>query len=446
MESVGHFLKEKAQFLYSIILIILIPVIIVANALWQIRTSNENMTKVLESKAVLVESVLGDSINESLKNHLALQDKISKVVSKNPEISEITVMTQSADDFTVIASSNKQNIGLRLTSSDYTSSWLQNKTTTKLFTDTTKTSPSRFWQVTSVLQNSSDKNVALVNLTLSLENIDAVNKKNLNTSLIILGVTIFLVLLLLINHFRFFEYTILFKRLKEVDKMKDDFISIATHEMKTPMAAIKGYISMMFEGLTGKFDQKTKLHLEKIYVNIQRLDLLLSETLDVSRLEQGRMQFNMQPCNISDIIQASISTLKDQAEAKKITIKETKPPNVPLVFIDPERLRQVVDNIIGNAIKYTLKGGVTISYEMENGKLNIIIKDTGIGMSRHDRKSLFTQFYRIRNEKTVDIPGTGLGLWIAREIIRKMNGKICVESTENVGSTFTVQLPCMEDK
>lgn len=446
MERVGRFLKEKAQFLYSIILIILIPVIIVANALWQIRTANENMTKVLESKAVLVESVLGDSINEGLNNHLALQDKISKVANKNPEISEITVMTQNVNDFTVIASSNKQNIGLRLTSEDYTSSWLQNKTTTKLFTDTTKTSPSRFWQVTSVLQNSSNKNVALVNMTLSLQNIDATNKKNLNTSIIILAVTIFLVLLLLINHFRFFEYTILFKRLKEVDKMKDDFISIATHEMKTPMAAIKGYISMMFEGLTGEYDQKTKLHLEKIYVNIQRLDLLLTETLDVSRLEQGRMQFNMQPCNISEIIQASISVLKDQADSKKITIKEIKVPNMPLVFVDPERLRQVCDNLIGNAIKYTPKGGITISYEIKNGKLNTIIKDTGIGMSRHDRNSLFTQFYCIKNEKTVDIPGTGLGLWIAREIIRKMNGKICVESTENVGSTFTIQLPYMEDK
>jgi len=446
MEKIGQFLKGNAQFVYSIILIVLIPIIIIANALWQIRSSNDNMTNVLQSKAILVESVLGDSIDEIINDPSTLQSKITKISTQNPEISEITVMTQNANDFTVIASTNKQNIDLKLTSKDYISAWIQNKTITRLFEDTTKIPSSRFWQVTSVLQNSSNKKVALANMTLSLQNIDAVNKKNLNTSLIILAVTIFLVLLLLINHFRFFEYTILFKRLKEVDKMKDDFISIATHEMKTPLAAIKGYISMMFEGLTGEYDQKTKVHLEKIYVNIQRLDLLLTETLDVSRLEQGRMQFNMQPCDISEIVQDSISTLKDQAENKKLTITETKIPNMPLVFVDPERIRQVTDNIIGNAIKYTLKGSVTISYKMENGKLDTIIKDTGIGMSRRDRNNLFTQFYRIRNEKTVDIPGTGLGLWIAREIIRKMNGKICVESTENVGSTFTIQLPYMEDK
>ena len=446
MERVGKLLKDNAQFIYSIILIVLIPVIIIANALWQIRKSNDNMDSILQNKAILVESVLGDSISETIKDQVALQTKITKITNENPDISEITVMTQNANDFTAVASTDRQNIGLKLTSSDYISAWLQDKPTTKLFEDKTKTPTIRFWRVTDVLKNANSQKIALVDMTMSLQDTDAINKKNLNTSLIILGITIFLVLLLLINHFRFFEYTVLFKRLKEVDKMKDDFISIATHEMKTPMAAIKGYISMMFEGLTGEYDQKTKLHLEKIYVNIQRLDLLLTETLDVSRLEQGRMQFNMQPYDISEIIGASILTLEDQAKEKGLALTETKLPSMPLVFIDPERLRQVTDNLIGNAIKYTLKGSVTISYQMADGKLSTIIKDTGIGMSDHDRKSLFTQFYRIKNEKTVDIPGTGLGLWISREIIRKMNGKIIIESKENVGSTFTIQLPYMKDK
>lgn len=158
------------------------------------------------------------------------------------------------------------------------------------------------------------------------------------------------------------------------------------------------------------------------------------------------MQFNMQPYDISEIIRASILTSEDQAKEKGLALTETKLPNMPLVFIDPERLRQVTDNLIGNAIKYTQKGSITISYQMADGKLSTIIKDTGIGMSSHDQKGLFTQFYRIKNEKTVDIPGTGLGLWIAREIIRKMNGKIIIDSTENVGSTFTIQLPYMKDK
>lgn len=444
--QVGKYLKENIQFIYSIFLIIMIPILIIVSSLWQIRSSNDNMTDELKNKALLVNSVLNHSIDEIVDNTPKLQTKIDQINKENPEISEITVLTSNTNNFSVIASTNSQNLGLKLASEDYISAWLQNKPEAKLIEDTSKNPVARFWQITSVVQDINGRNIALVNMNLSLADVDTTNHKNLNISLIILSITTFLVLLLLINHFRFFEYTVLFKKLEEVDKMKDDFISIATHEMKTPMAATKGYISMLFEGLAGQFDQKTRTHLEKIYINIQRLDTLLSETLDVSRLEQGRMQFDMQPYDISEVIGQSILTLKDQAEAKGLKLVETKPEKLPLVFIDPEHLRQVTDNLIGNAIKYTQKGSVTVSYQMQNGKLETIIKDTGIGMNVHERNNLFTQFYRIKNEKTVDIPGTGLGLWIAREITRKMNGDICVDSTENVGSTFTIKMPYIKNK
>jgi signal transduction histidine kinase len=228
--------------------------------------------------------------------------------------------------------------------------------------------------------------------------------------------------------------------------MKDDFISIASHELKTPMAAIKGYISMMLEGIAGQMDQKAKDHLQKISSNVQRLDILVSELLDVSRLEQGRMQFDMQPYDISSITKEVFSSFKDQADSKKIQLIEQKLETMPQVFIDPDRTRQVLDNLIGNAIKYTLKGSVTVSYKIEENNLQTIVKDTGVGMSPEDRKQLFTKFYRIKTEKTADIPGTGLGLWIAREIVKKQNGEIYVDSMENVGSQFTVTLPYIKEE
>lgn len=446
MNKIGKYLKDNAQFVYSVILVVLIPVLIIVNALWQTKSYNDNMNQELQNKALLTESVLQSSLSEVVNNTPLLQNKISAIATANPDITEITVLTSNVNNFTVIASSKNQNIGLNLTSEDFIAAWLQDKPASQLFDNKTTNPPTRYWQVTSTLKDTSGQKVALLNMNLSLQDVDTTNKKNMDTSLIILSITIFLVLLMLINHFRLFEFTILFRKLEEVDKMKDDFISIATHEMKTPLAAIKGYISMMFEGLAGKFDQKTKVHLEKIYVNIQRLDSLLSETLDVSRLEQGRMQFDMQPYNIADVISQSITAAKDQAQVKGLKISEEKQPNLPLVFIDPERLRQVTDNLIGNAIKFTQKGSVTVSYKIVGGKLFTLVKDTGIGMNAHDRNNLFTKFYRIKNEKTVDIPGTGLGLWIAREIIHRMNGDIAVDTTENVGSTFTIQLPFIKDK
>lgn len=447
MSKASVYLKENSQFVYSIFLIVFIPVLIIANTLWQIRSSQESMTYELHRKAVLAEEILGESITDSLDNLPLLQTKIDNLVQENDEIKEITVLKQGDDGFVAIVSTDKQSLGLKFTSEDYITAWAKDSPTAMLVNDTTQTPNVRFWSMTSPLTDTiTGKKVALVNMEVSLADIDALTKKNLNYSLIILVVTIFLVLLLLVNHFRFFEYAILFKKLKEVDKMKDDFISIASHELKTPMAAIKGYLSMMQEGLAGKFDQKGKEHLNKIYSNVERLDILVSELLDVSRLEQGRMQFDLQPYDISKVVEQSIQSFRDQAAQKGLKLEEQKLPQMPQVFIDPDRLRQVLDNLVGNAIKYTLKGGITISYKVDEGNLYTIVKDTGIGMSAQDRQNLFTRFYRIKNEKTADIPGTGLGLWIAREIIRKMGGDILVDSMENVGSQFSIQIPYMKEK
>lgn len=447
MSKTSVYMKENSQFLYSIILIVMIPVLIIANTLWQIRSSQDSMTYELHRKAVLAESILGGSITDSLNNRELLQTKLDNLVKDNKEIKEITILEQTNEGFVAVASTNSQDIGIKFTSEDYITTWVQDNPTAMLVNDTTKAPSERFWSVTSPLKDlNSGKKVAMVNMKVSLADIDALNKKNLDYSLIILIITVFLVLLLLVNHFRFFEYAILFKKLKEVDKMKDDFISIASHEMKTPMAAIKGYLSIMFEGLGGKFDQKGKEHLIKIFAGVERLDLLVLELLDVSRLEQGRMQFDLQPHDISKVIEDSIKTLEGQAEEKGLKLEEQKLAQMPPVFIDSDRLRQVVDNLIGNAIKYTQKGNVTVTYKIEDDDLLTIIKDTGIGMNAQDRKSLFTKFYRIKNEKTADVPGTGLGLWIAREIVRKMDGDILVDSMENVGSQFIIKLPFMKEK
>jgi len=447
MSKIGDFWSNNSQFLYSLLLIVMIPVLIIANTLWQIRASQDNMNYELQQKALLSENILGTAFTDNLNNPRVLQSKIDQITKENNEISEITILQQTTDGFIAIASSNPQLLGIKFSSTDYVTAWAQNNPTAMLVNDTTKTPNERMWSVTSPLTDiSTGQKVALTNMKVSLADIDALAKKNLNLSLIFLVVTIFFVLLLLVNHFRFFEYSILFKRLKEVDKMKDDFISIASHELKTPMAAIKGYISMMLEGIAGKVDDKAKEHLLKIDSNVKRLDTLVSETLDVSRLEQGRMQFDLQPIDISTIINKAITAYKDQADSKGLFLKEEKPQEgIPQIFADPDRLQQVFDNIIGNAIKYTAKGGVTIFYKVEAGNLLTYVKDTGLGMSAVDRKELFNKFYRIKTEKTADIPGTGLGLWIAREITRKMQGDILVDSMENVGSQFTITLPYIKE-
>lgn len=447
MDKFRIFLKNNSRFMSSIVLMIMIPFLIVLSTLWQIRAKNdffvnEQRSKALSSGAVLANTT--DIINTPIGT---IKSQIQNIAKDNQGITEITILKPKTTGFTVLASTDEQKLGLTFTSEDYVKTFASNTVITSIINDNAKSPSERFLTVSAPIKDSlTGEKTGIAYIKMSLAQSDTLSAKSTSNSLIILAITIFLVLLLLVNHLRFFEYAVLFRKLNEVDKMKDDFISIASHEMKTPMAAIKGYISMMMEGLVGKFDKQTMEHLQKINTNIQRLDLLLSETLDVSRLEQGRMQFDMTPINFSDVTNQSIKMYIDQASSKGLTLTETQSTKKPIIFADPDRLQQVMDNLIGNAIKYTQKGGITVSYETKNGKLMTVIQDSGIGMNEADRKNLFTKFYRIKNEKTVDIPGTGLGLWIAREIIRKMNGDILVESIENVGSKFTIVMPYMKEE
>ena len=445
-EDRPSFLKENFQFIYSLILIIFIPVAIVANTLWSLQNTQKNMDVELQRKVALAESIFAGAVSDSLDNESALQSKINQISKKTSEIKEISVLKPQIDGFLVVASSDEKNIGLVFKSSQNTIAWVQDESIATLVSDQTKTPNERYWVVITPLKDTNDQQQALVDMKVSLADIDVLTQKALSYSLFFLIITVFFVLLLLVNHFRFFEYAVLFKRLKEVDKMKDDFISIASHELKTPMAAIKGYLGMIFEGVAGKVDAKARDHLDKVFANVKRLDILVSELLDVSRLEQGRMQFDMQPLDIFSVIKQVASELKVNADAKNlnITYQELPEPR-PKIFADTDRVAQILDNVLGNAIKYTFKGGITISHTTDGKVLNTIIKDTGVGMTPEDRKRLFEKFYRIQNEKTMDIPGTGLGLWITREIVHKMNGEIYADSMENVGSQFTISFPIINE-
>ena len=160
-----------------------------------------------------------------------------------------------------------------------------------------------------------------------------------------------------------------------------------------------------------------------------------------------RLEVNNQKTDVLPIINEIVDQLKVSADEKNLLLKYEKPDDkLPKIFADEERLKQALVNLIGNSIKYTEKGNVTISTYVENEKLIIKIKDTGIGMSAEDQKHLFEKFHRVQNEKTKHITGTGLGLWITKQIVELMNGKINLESMQNVGTQITIKLNIAKSK
>lgn len=236
-------------------------------------------------------------------------------------------------------------------------------------------------------------------------------------------------------------------REKVVEKLKTEFVSIAAHQLRTPLSAIKWTIRMILDGETGEINAEQKDFLEKTYESNERMIHLVNDLLNVTKIEEGRFIYNAKNEDILKITKQITSAFKEIAERKGVFLKIKEPKeDLPLVKIDLEKISIVIHNLIDNAVNYTnAKGKVEISIEKAKDKKEIIlsVKDTGIGISKDQEFRIFSRFFRGGNAVKADTEGTGLGLYIAKNIIEAHNGKIWFETKEGKGSVFYFTLPAV---
>jgi signal transduction histidine kinase len=255
---------------------------------------------------------------------------------------------------------------------------------------------------------------------------------------------ILIIVLLISNQARIFGYAITVTKLREVDKMKDMFISIASHELRTPLTAIRGNIEFLTEKKEIMKDKESRHYMDNISFSADRLQNLVTDMLEVSRLEGNNMPMDIKTFNPNLVISQCVEELKIQAQEKNLNLNYELADDSIFIKADENRLKQILINLIGNSIKYTMKGTIDITANIKNKECVITIADTGIGISSENQSSLFQKFYRIQSGKTENIIGTGLGLWITLELVKRMNGNITVESIEGVGSHFNVHFPIVK--
>jgi PAS domain S-box-containing protein len=231
----------------------------------------------------------------------------------------------------------------------------------------------------------------------------------------------------------------------EAEEMKRQLINIATHELRAPITGIKGYLEMILDGETGQIPKETSDMLKEISQINQRLANLVDDLLNVGRIEEGRIEVKPAAFEYNPLISQTIGEMTIQAKNKGLQLIFT-PTGSNMIFADKEKTREVLINLLSNAIKYTTKGEVKVEISRNNKEVLTIISDTGIGMSQEEQSHLFEKFYRARNETTRSVPGTGLGLWIVREILRLQKGNIKVESQKGVGTKVSFTLPIAEAK
>lgn len=230
-------------------------------------------------------------------------------------------------------------------------------------------------------------------------------------------------------------------RERQLDKLKDEFVSVASHELRTPMTAIKGLISMIFEGDFGKPSEELKDPLQDIATSTDRLIQLVNDILDVSRIEAGRVRITLDDIEIDKVVKEITALIEPLTKQKNISLI-VKDFGQTRVKTDPDKIKEVLQNLLGNAVKFTDQGQITVSEAVQGDLLYISVSDTGMGMSPEDKQKLFNKFQQISSTQLGRPIGTGLGLYISREFIRKLGGDLWISQTEpGKGSTFTFTLP-----
>ncbi len=239
---------------------------------------------------------------------------------------------------------------------------------------------------------------------------------------------------------------------KAEERQRSEFISTASHEMRTPIAAIEGYLSLALNPKVSKIDERTNGYLTKAHDATQHLGELFQDLLTSSKAEDGHIASYPQVVEVGEIVQQIADNARFTAQKKGLALKFVIGTGQaiagekvvrPLFYcnVDPNRMREVIQNIIDNAIKYTMDGSVTVALTGDNQVIQVQVSDTGSGIPAEDIPHLFQKFYRVDNSMTRTIGGTGLGLFIARKIVELYNGRIWVESTLGQGSTFFINLP-----
>lgn len=227
------------------------------------------------------------------------------------------------------------------------------------------------------------------------------------------------------------------KRLIELDQTKDDFISMASHQLRTPLTSIKGYVSMVMEGDAGKITKKQNDLLNQSFLSAQRMVYLIADLLNVSRLRTGKFVIEPKKTNLAEVIEGEMSQLTETAKARNLELNYKKPNNFPELMLDETKIRQVLMNFIDNAIYYTPSGGhISVNLEDKGEEIKFTVVDDGIGVPKNVQHNLFNKFYRADNAKKARPDGTGLGLFMAKKVIVAQGGSIIFSSQEGKGSTF----------
>lgn len=440
-----RFAGDNQQVIYTLFLIVIIPLGFLFSSEQFLRVAKENQDHLERSRIGMLQDVFVLFAADKITDSNTLTQSIRQIASKNTTMVTFEVLEKQKDGTYFVISALKDEVVGQYLTLDPLSIVLLNTATGNIeesYSAEYFVGGARFWRsVRAIPDTNSGQVLGYVLIDMSMELADEVQSNNIERTYFILALIVILIILLLARQARIIDYGTLYQRLKEVDTMKDDFVSMAAHELRSPLTIIRGYADELRS--IEHINEKGLQYIENIDTAANQLNALVADLLDVAKIQAGGLSFDFTNVDVSKQVSAIVESFMRPASDKGLTLT-CETGELPLIAIDVDRFRQVMVNFIGNAIKYTPRGSVRVVTSVVDKKVVIRISDTGMGISAEDQKKIFQKFFRIKNEETSRITGTGLGLWITQEIVRNMNGTIAIESIKGKGTDFIVSFPIVK--
>ncbi len=432
------FVRRNPQALYSLIVLIIIVSAFIFMAQRFVSVTLETKERLQDVRTGAIHDTFVQFAPEKLTDTVFITKVVKRIAAMNPSITEFRASSFDGDTFTVIASLNENEVGKVDEENGQKLYQLSSVDVTTSYTIAEIDSKGRSAKTARALVGESGRVVGMVMTRESRAEADRVVEEEIRKSILILSVIVALIVLLFVRYARIIDYSALYRELKNIDEMKNDFISMASHELRAPLTIIRGYADIL--SAAPGLSSKEREAVGNIDHGVKQLDLLVTDMLDVARFEQGRMSFDMKLMDPAPLLEEVVQSFKQQAGLHELGLTSVI-KGAGEVIVDHDRLRQVFVNLIGNAVKYSKKGEIKVSLHGEQGRLQIQVSDTGSGISSEDQARLFQKFFRVKSEDTRGVSGTGLGLWISKQIVENMKGRLTVESIKGVGSHFIVSFP-----
>lgn len=429
--------KQHPELWFTLMLVIVVPIAFVLSGQQFLNASRDNQGTLESERIGLLHDLFAVVMRTSGFDKTLMQNELTRLSKINEDISQFMIFQENGPYLTVVASLDVSQLGTVVENPDEYRKANVDPTQSILNLHASEKGV-RFWRGVRLVQGIGDDRYYIFTET-SLAQSDALFAARVTSAYYWLFALLAIVMYLILRHVRLIDYAYLYSETKKDNQARDLFTTMVAHELRAPLTAIRGYASMIVENKNA--DSASLNSAQRVMDASERLMLIVTDLIDVTRIHSGKLSVVPVRTDIQKIITSVLNTMQIVAHEKNISVVQEGVTNPVLITIDEKRFHQALTNLVSNSIKYSHVGEIKVSLEERSDRIELRVKDTGMGISAENQKNLFAPFFRVDAPEVNQTVGAGLGMWITKQLIELMNGSIGVESIKGVGTHIVVTLP-----